>query len=62
MLFNDNNIIINNLKHITGHFYNWRKHMLTRIFSDNRDSLKDTIYYNFSSGLASTFASALSMI
>lgn len=30
MLFNDNIIIINNLNHITGHFYNWRKHMLTR--------------------------------
>lgn len=30
MLFNDNNIIINNLNHITDHFYNWRKHMLTR--------------------------------
>ena len=30
MLFNDNNIIINNLNHIAGHFYNWRKHMLTR--------------------------------
>ena len=30
MLFIDNNIIINNLNHITGHFYNWRKHMLTR--------------------------------
>ena len=30
MSFNDNNIIINNLNHITGHFYNWRKHMLTR--------------------------------
>ena len=30
MLFNDNNIIINNLDNITGHVYNWRKHMLTR--------------------------------
>ena len=29
MLFNDNNIIINNLADTTGYFHNWRKHMLT---------------------------------
>ena len=30
MLFKTIVIIFNDLTHITGHFYNWRKHMLTR--------------------------------